>query len=126
MRRLRRWRGVIDEVMRAPDGVEALQMVWRYILLADVRHPPEEVMARLGEAVGKRRKKQVLSAGEILIERGQKEGERKILLRMLRLRFGELSVDVTARIDAAESEQIERWADRVLTAATLDEVLGAA
>lgn len=74
-------------------------------------------MARLSEAVGKKRKKQVMSAGEMLIVRG----ERRLLLKQLRLRFGELSEAVTARVDAADSDQIER----VLTAATLDEVLGA-
>ncbi|WP_437707312.1 DUF4351 domain-containing protein [Sorangium sp. So ce448] len=56
---------------------------------------------------------------------GLKEGERNLLLRLLRARFGELPAAVVARIDAADVAELERWGDRVLAARTLDEVLGA-
>lgn len=55
---------------------------------------------------------------------GEQKGERKILVKLLRLRFGELSEAAVARIRAAKPRQIERWAERVLTARSLDEVLG--
>jgi predicted transposase YdaD len=54
---------------------------------------------------------------------GRKEGERNLLLKLLRVRFGELPASAVARIDAAEVAEIERWGERVLGAQTLAEVL---
>lgn len=125
MRRLRGLRDLIDEVRRAPNGSEALEMVWRYILAADVHRPPEEVMTRLIEATGKKAKKEVMSAADVLYERGRKTGAKEILLEVLHQRFGALPEVTAARIDTAGPKQIKRWAARVLTAATLDEVLDA-
>jgi hypothetical protein len=61
-----------------------------------------------------------------LIERGRQEGQRGLLLKLLRQRFGALPEDVAARVARADASQIEQWAERVLTAATLAEVLGEA
>jgi hypothetical protein len=53
-----------------------------------------------------------------------KEGERKLLLRQLRRRFGaEVDGETERRVAAAPAEQVEVWADRVLSASTLAEVL---
>jgi hypothetical protein len=52
------------------------------------------------------------------------EGVRRLLLRQLRRRFGELPPATVARLEAAESEVLEAWADQVITAQSLDEVFG--
>jgi hypothetical protein len=53
-----------------------------------------------------------------------KEGERKLLLRQLRRRFGaEVDGETERRVAAAPAEQVEVWAERVLSAATLAEIL---
>ena len=51
------------------------------------------------------------------------QGERALLLRQLRTRFGELPAAAVARIEGAERAVLERWGDRVLGAKTLAEVL---
>ena len=52
------------------------------------------------------------------------EGERKVLLRLLRRRFGaEVDGEIERRVAAAPVEQVEAWADRVLSAGTLTELL---
>ncbi|MEZ4300158.1 MAG: DUF4351 domain-containing protein [Polyangiaceae bacterium] len=56
-------------------------------------------------------------------KRGRGEGERAIVLRQLERRFGSLPPEALTRIKEASSAEIERWADRILTAATLAEVL---
>jgi hypothetical protein len=55
--------------------------------------------------------------------KGRQEGQRGIVLKQLRIRFGEVPDRVVARLDAATSEQLDRWAERILTAKTIDDVL---
>ena len=58
------------------------------------------------------------------IQEGLQEGERKLLLRQLRRRFGAaVDHEIERRVTAAPAEQIELWADRVLSTATLAELL---
>jgi hypothetical protein len=61
------------------------------------------------------------------LEQGVQQGverERKLLLRLLRRRFGaEVDGEIERRVAAAPAEQIEVWAERVLSAATLNELL---
>ena len=57
-------------------------------------------------------------------DEGLREGERKLLLRLLRARFGELPATVTARVEAAEEADLERWGERVLAADSLAAVFG--
>jgi hypothetical protein len=58
------------------------------------------------------------------VKQGLEQGERKLLLRMLRRRFGaEVDDETERRVAAAAAEQIEVWAERVLSATTLAEVV---
>ena len=56
-------------------------------------------------------------------EEGHKNGERSLLLRQLRFRFGELPPPAVARLEAADLADLERWAERIFGAQTLAEVL---
>jgi hypothetical protein len=55
-------------------------------------------------------------------QKGIEKGEALLLQRLLVRRFGALSNEVVNQIATAASGQIETWGDRVLDAATLDEV----
>jgi Domain of unknown function (DUF4351) len=58
------------------------------------------------------------------IQEGVREGERYMLLRQIRRRFGTgVTGDIEQRVTAASPEQIELWADRVLSAPTLADLL---
>jgi predicted transposase YdaD len=59
---------------------------------------------------------------EVGRQEGRQLGEASVLVRQLERRFGPLSRQVRARVGTAGEEELLRWADRVLTAATLDEV----
>lgn len=54
---------------------------------------------------------------------GLAEGKADLVLKLLGIRFGALPSPVIARVRSASAEQLDTWAERVLTAATLDEVL---
>ncbi|MEM9457398.1 MAG: DUF4351 domain-containing protein [Myxococcota bacterium] len=59
---------------------------------------------------------------EQLEARGFARGEAALLLKQLRLRFGPLGADVVERVRSAEVSSIDRWAERIFSAAELDEV----
>ena len=58
------------------------------------------------------------------MQQGMQRGEALLLQRQLTRRFGELSAAQQARLAAATPAQLETWGDRVLDAASLDEVFG--
>jgi hypothetical protein len=60
---------------------------------------------------------------EIHQQKLREEGERRVILRQLRARFGELPAAAVARVEAADVAELERWAERVFAAKTLDQVL---
>ncbi|MBF0311223.1 MAG: Rpn family recombination-promoting nuclease/putative transposase [Magnetococcales bacterium] len=53
---------------------------------------------------------------------GRQEGESLILLRQMRRRFGELPEWVAAKVNAADTERLEIWSDRILEAKSLEEI----
>ena len=57
------------------------------------------------------------------IERGRAEGQAGIVLRLLELRFGPLPETARARVLGAPAAELEAWAEAVLEASSLDEVM---
>jgi len=69
-----------------------------------------------------------MTAGERLIQQGERQGEqrgeRALLMRLLRQRFGnQVDSGIEQRLATASAEQLLTWGDRVLSAATLTELL---
>ncbi len=56
------------------------------------------------------------------MRQGRVKGERALLERLLRRRFGLLSPEVAARLGQASAADLETWAESVLDASTLDDV----
>ncbi len=61
---------------------------------------------------------------EMWKEDGRREGESRILLRLLESRFGPLDEHTLARVAAADAERLLDWSDRILTAERLEDVFG--
>lgn len=57
---------------------------------------------------------------------GYERGQRAVLLRLLTRRFVTVPDAIAARIDRAGTDEIERWAERLLEASSLEEVFAAA
>jgi hypothetical protein len=73
-----------------------------------------------------------VTLGERLIQQGIRQGEalgilkgeRRILLRQLRQRFGDqVNEDIERRVTEASAAQIEAWSTRLVSGATLAELL---
>ena len=149
---LGRWIDVVREVSLAPHGLEALAQVMRYILEVNEHVEAEELQGLLEREIGPETKDAIMTAGQRLIEQGRQQGieqgieqgrqqgieqgrqqgiERGIqqgvqgvLLRLLRQRFGHaVNAEVEQRVATASLEQVEAWTGRVLSAATLAEVI---
>lgn len=56
---------------------------------------------------------------------GQEEGQREMLGRLLERRFGPLRADTKSLLEAADSDALRRWADRIWDAMSIDDVIGA-
>jgi hypothetical protein len=92
----------------------------------------EDVRMALQQAVGESIAEEILFGAERRYEKGvrdaklegQIDGQRKLLKRLLGQRFGTLSPEAIARIDAAALDDLEAIGLRAFTATILEEVLG--
>jgi len=122
---LERWFGLFKAVARLPNGVVAVTKMLEYALkVGDVAPQPlVQIASRIHPDVVEN----VMTGAEQLRQEGRQEGlvqgETKLLLKLLRRKFGELPTSVEQRLMSASMVEIERYGELVLTAKTLDEVL---
>ena len=57
------------------------------------------------------------------MEKGMEKGEARLLRILLQKKFGPLSSFVEQQLQSANQEQLDRWGERILFVATIDEVL---
>jgi hypothetical protein len=60
--------------------------------------------------------------GEQLIQQGWKQRGHDLLRKLLERRFGPLSASWSERLESGSDEDVDRWAERILDAQTLDDV----
>jgi predicted transposase/invertase (TIGR01784 family) len=123
VQRLARWVELVRGIRAAPGGKEALELIWRYVLVISEPAEPEELVDQLLLVVGEEGKEEIVTAGEKLMERGRNAERREMLLELLRKRFGTVTAQVEARIRAADPAQLKRWLLRVVEVPTLADVL---
>jgi hypothetical protein len=58
------------------------------------------------------------------LTQGLTQGQIKLLRHLLERRFGPLPPEFESRLRAATSAELERWAEAVLAAASIEEVFG--
>jgi Domain of unknown function (DUF4351) len=104
------------------------EILFAYIQL--VGETPLDKLVALAARIGPEAKEVVVTTAEQLRAEGKTEGraeglaegEARVLVRQLTRKFGAVPGAVRQRINTASLEQLETWCDRVLDAATLDEV----
>jgi predicted transposase YdaD len=125
--RLPEWLDLFARVIRAPGGVGALDVIARYILeVNDITF--EDLRDVLDSALEPEAVAAIMTGAEKLRAEGRVEGRvqgrAELVLKQLALRFGVLSESIEARVRGASVEQLDGFAERVLTAQSLDQVLG--
>lgn len=127
------WLDVFIEISRAPNGVDALRLLMEYISTTSDAEPrniqqfaqligpiAEDAYMTSAEQLTQQVREESLKEG---LKEGRREGQAQLLLRQLSLRFGDLPRTIQQRIHEAPGADLERWAERVLGARSLDEVL---
>ena len=123
---LDRWRELLVAVDRdegPPSGREAVAKIAWYCLY--VGKIPAEDLRVTFERILERTEETIMSTAEMLRREGRVQGRVEVLLRLLTKRFGALSTETVARINAAAIPELDRWVERVLDAKTLAEVFAA-
>jgi hypothetical protein len=84
----------------------------------------EKVGRILEKAAGPRAQEVIVTVLDEIERRGRTEGRAHTLLELLAGRFGMVPAKVSERILAADEATLTTWTARLLSASTLDEVLG--
>ncbi len=125
MENLAEWAQALHEAARTPDGMEALTVVFRYLALVSDGFSWSEFRAKLHE-VAPEAEEAVMTIAEQLIAQGEAkgrvEGQVSLLTKLLTLKFGEIPPHRRTRMESASLAELDVWAERVLSATTLDEV----
>ena len=123
--RLEAWQVELRLVFRTADP-ERITSFLLYTFRVHRHTHPTIVRQRIAAVVGPEQENIMLSVAEQLIEEGRTQGLRAIVLRLLGRRFGAVPAQVAARVEAAELAELEGWCDRILDAASLDDVFDGA
>lgn len=124
------WASTVGEVLRAPNGRAALSTVFRYISQVAKGIRREDILAAVEQAAPETKETVMGFVEEWIqegIEKGRREGiekSRRLVERQLTLKFGELGAEQARRLASATDAELELWAERVLSAASLEDVLG--
>lgn len=115
---------LFDALREAPDAPRALWAIFSY--LSTISGAEEDLVGVVAGQLSAPVREDVMDLVENFAEQkreeGRAQGRRALLLKQLTLKFGPPSPAVEARVGAASSEEVERWAERILAAGSLDEV----
>ncbi len=120
------WSDLLQAVFDGPGGRRALLQLLSYISSVVPDVSPEKVSDSLERALPERTNIMTTLAErwfEEGKEKGIEKGRRDLLKRLLRLKFGNLAPELERRLDEAKDAELELFAERVLTATRIDEVI---
>lgn len=123
------WRGQFEQAASSPTGLEFLGVLFRYIMAVNEELALTEIRAKIHE-LAPAAEKAIMTITEQLLQQGRAEGlsqgrvegHVELLMRLLALRFGSLADSTRERLAHASLVELDRWAERLLVATTLDEV----
>jgi hypothetical protein len=115
------WAEKLTEAEQAPNGMAALLVLFRYILEVNERLPWDDFQAKIHE-MAPAAEPAVMTIADQLINKGRAEGRVGMLAKQLALKFGELTEPWRARLATANMDELDVWAERVLTATAIDQV----
>ncbi len=120
--------GLFDQVAAADDAAQALASLIGYI--GFISRPGEDLLAQVRTHLSPRVREEVMELEEMLGRKrqeeghalGRQEGRVELLTKLLRLKFGALDAETERRVQGGDEVELDRWAERVLTAERLADV----
>jgi hypothetical protein len=121
---LERYVLVLEDVARGHDGRQRVAALLEYVIKMGEIVPDalRDFVHRLGPVAEEAYVTTAQKLTEEALARGRAEGKAELVLRLLSLRFGPLSDAVSERVHGAAPGLLDTWAEKVLTASTLDDV----
>ncbi len=118
---LRAWMDLMEQASAAPDDDSALTTVLHYILQhSGFNHAAfKQIINDIRDSAAK---ETIMTTAEMLREEGSQQTARRMLTKLLRLRFGDLPNAVIHNIENAPLDLIERWVERVITQDSLEDI----
>lgn len=113
---LQDWKTELRAVLDQPGGDETFLALLTYIEL--VSETPDSELGRLAASLGPDAEKVYMTTAEMIRTQDRSE----MLIKVLDARFGPLPESLPRKVRKASSNQLEKWAIRAATVATLDDV----
>jgi hypothetical protein len=115
------WRPLILRLMAVPGGQQIMNKLYSYVFAVS-NDDPKHVRAAYAR-ISKTSEEQYMTVGEKLIEEGRKEGVQLAMRTLIEQRFGAAPPVLIELIENASANEVDQWMRRILTAATLDDLL---
>ena len=120
-----------DSAMKRTARLRQLKVFAHYLLQVAKRVERAQVMDLIARHAGEDGRKMVMSLRDELVAeglaeglaKGRSEGQAEILLKQLTLRFGAPDDETVRRVQEASEAELVLWAERILTAASVEDVL---
>jgi hypothetical protein len=119
------------EILDSPNGVHEIEQLYRYIWHVAGQLRFEEFRATIQSRLPQTKEIAMTIAEQLRAEgraegeaKGRAEGRVRTLMRQMTLKFGPLSPEHAALIEHATEQQLDAYLDRILTASTIEAVLG--
>jgi predicted transposase YdaD len=124
---LEHWAHAFVEAQLSPRGLAAIEQLLRYFSYVLDDLDLEKFRDKLEALAPGTETTAMATLAERLLNQGREEGRCEarveVLVKQLALRFGTVTAEQRATIDASSAEALDRYIERVLTAASIDAVL---
>lgn len=125
-RNLVHWTATFADALSTESGIEAVSQIFRYITLVCNGLHYDQFRAKLREYLPEA-ERPAMTIAEELMQKGHAEGRKvgraegqvALLVKLLTHKFGDLPAEYRARLDAATTDLLEHYAERLLVVSTL-------
>jgi hypothetical protein len=117
---MRCWDEMFARMAASPRKGDGLLPFWMFALGEGVFEPEE--LQELARSIGPEASEAYVRAAEILHERGKADGKAELIVHLVRLKFGVAPEVVQRQVESSTSEDLDRWAERVLRASGVEEL----